>query len=228
MAVFRRTSDGEAIRRAANRIQAHLLEFWLFVDEPALVWKSWKHLVDAQAALLRRLLLPLVILSIPMIPAFYWLDSVYGHSALAPGRPALVTIGMNQSLDTLEQKPVLIAPAGISIESPPVRVYAAREVSWRIRPERAVSGMVECRAGAAAALKSIRAGASLAYVPSRRSQSIFDLVRYPGQPPLGSGTIAFIEISYPSARVSLFGLEAHWSVWFVVFSTLGAILARRL
>ncbi len=225
MAVFRRTTGREAIRQAANRIQAHLLEFWLFVDEPALVWKSWKRLLEAQFMLLRRLLPPLVILTIPMIPAFYWLDAVYGHSPLSPGRAALVTIGMNRSLDT---PPLLTAPAGIAVESPPVRVFAAREVSWRIRAERALSGMLELRDGAATVRKSIRAGSGVAYLPTRRSQSVFDLVRYPGQAPLGPGAVAWIDVSYPSARVSLFCLNAHWSVWFIVFSTLGAIVFGRI
>ena len=40
--IFRRVANGPAIQAAVNRIQAHLLEFWLFVDEPRAIWKSWK------------------------------------------------------------------------------------------------------------------------------------------------------------------------------------------
>ena len=35
--VFRRTSDGAAVRNAVRQIVAHLLEFRLFFDEPALI-----------------------------------------------------------------------------------------------------------------------------------------------------------------------------------------------
>ena len=57
--IFRRAANGPAIRAAMNRIQAHLLEFWLFVDEPRAIWKSWKGLLAANARLLGRLLVPL-------------------------------------------------------------------------------------------------------------------------------------------------------------------------
>ncbi len=93
MWLFRRLADRHALRIAANRIQAHLLEFWLFVDEPASVWKSWRGLLAANARLLRLLLVPLAAISLPMVPLFFWLDSVYGRAPLPPGKPVVVTAG---------------------------------------------------------------------------------------------------------------------------------------
>lgn len=227
--VFRLFSRGRGLRQAANRIQAHLLEFWLFVDEPALVWKSWRGLLAANARLLRVVLVPLVILSVPMVPLFYCMDSSYGHSPLAVGSPALVTIAVNQPLDRLS--PVLTAPDGLAIESPPVRVFSSRQVSWRIRPLHAMSGTLRCALGGSTVEKSVYAGPGFRRLSRRRSRSILDLVRYPAEAPLTAGPVEWIEVCYPSAAVRLCGVEAHWSVWFIAFSLLGAVavlpLARK-
>ena len=137
MWLWARVANRHALRIAANRIQAHLLEFWLFVDEPASVWKSWRGLLTANAHLLRLLLVPLAVISLPMVPLFFWLDSVYGRAPLPAGKPVVVTAGFRAPLDA---PPLLTAPAGIRVEGPPVRVLSRREVSWRIVPHQPVSG----------------------------------------------------------------------------------------
>jgi len=135
--VFGRVANGRAIRATANRIQAHLLEFWLYVDEPRAIWKSWKGLLAADVRLLGLLLVPFLILAIPSVPLFLFLDAAFGTPHLPVGKPAVVTFHFEGSAGTI---PDLVAPEGISIETPPVRVASMREVSWRIRPLHAMSG----------------------------------------------------------------------------------------
>ena len=110
MWIFRRTTDRHALRQTIKRIQAYLLEFWLFVDEPSLVWKSWKGLLVANARFYRLLLIPLLILTIPMAPVYFCLDALYGSSPLPIGKAALVTLGMNRPLELLDPVPQLNAP----------------------------------------------------------------------------------------------------------------------
>jgi hypothetical protein len=227
MWAFRRIADGEALRQAANRIQAHLLEFWLFVDEPSLVWKSWKGLLAANVRFLRLLILPLIILSIPTTPLFFWLDALYGSEPLPVGKPALVTVRFNEPLERLAQVPELMPPEGISIDGPPVRVFSEREVSWRIQPQRPLSGELEWRLAGARFEKSVSAGPDPGFVSRRRSRSLLALVRYPTEAPLGAGPVDWIEVSYPFSSVSLFGFETHWSIWFLAFTFVGAVLSPR-
>ena len=224
MWAFRRIADREALRAAANRIQAHLLEFWLFVDEPALVWKSWKGLLWANARFLRLLLVPLVVLSIPATPLYFFLDAVYGSSPLRVGEPAVVPLKVSQSLD----RPELKAPDGISVESEPVYVIGAREVSWRIRPLRPLSGTLVWTLAGSKVEKSVTAGPGSHYVSRKRTRSPLELVQYPTETPLGAGRIDWIEVSYPRATVAFLGLQTHWAVWFLAFSLLGAALSSGL
>ncbi len=215
--VFRRTTDAQAVRSAINRIQAHLLEFWLFVDEPALIWKSWRGLIAAIGRLYHALLVPLVVISIPMVPVFFFLDAIYGSAALPVGKPALVTLAMDQLPNDLSALPRLQASAGISIESPPVRTWGLRQVSWRIRPLRAESEELRCFDGAKMVTKSVSAGDGFRHHSPRRTRSLLELVRYPTEAPLPDGPIEWIGISYPSG--------GYWWLWFLLFSTLGASAA---
>jgi len=137
MWVFRRTANLVALREIIRQIQARLLEFWLFVDEPRQIGRTWKGLLVANIGLYRLLLAPLAILPVVTAPVFFGLDAVYGSSPLPVGKTALVTLRMDGPLENI---PRLQAPEGISVENPGVRVFSKREVSWRIRPDRAGAG----------------------------------------------------------------------------------------
>jgi hypothetical protein len=224
MWVFRRTSNRQAIRETVNRIHAHLLEFWLFVDEPRLIWKSWKGLLVANARLYRLLLVPLLILTIFLAPVYACLDAFYGSSPLPVGKMALVTLGMHEPLEQLASIPQLNAPEGISVESPAVRIFSERQLSWRIRPLRPVSGVLDWPVMGTTVEKAVTAGDGIRYHSRKRVRSLVELIRFPLEPPLPAGPVEWIEISYPPATVALFGLEAHWAIWFALFSLLGAML----
>jgi hypothetical protein len=227
MWAFLRIADTAALGAAANRIQAHLLEAWLFVDEPSLIWKTWRGLLAANARFLGLLLLPLAVLSVPMTPLLFLLDSQYGYEPLAVGKPALVTIGVNQPLAGLPHVPELAAPEGIAVESPALRVWSEREVSWRVRPERAVSGTLRCTVGGATVEKSVAAGAGPAYLSRKRTARLLEIVRYPTEAPLRAGPVEWIEVGYPATEVGPPGWETHWSAWFFGFSLIGAVALPR-
>jgi uncharacterized membrane protein (DUF106 family) len=158
--IFRRVARREAILAAAKRIQAHLLEFWLFVDDPRAIAKSWKHLLGANARLLRLVMVPFLLLSILSLPLFLWLDARYGTSSLPVGKPSVVTLDFDGPANSV---PNLVAPEGISVETPPVLVPSLHQVSWRIRPVRALSGELKWDSGSTRPSKSVIAGDGNAY-----------------------------------------------------------------
>jgi hypothetical protein len=226
MWIFRRTADVAAIGETVRRIQAYLLEFWLFVDEPSLVWKSWAGLLSANARFYRLLALPLLVILIPMTPVYFLLDAVYGTSALPVGRAALVTLAMHQPLDAIT--PELIAPDGVTVESPGVRVFSERQVSWRIRPVRPVSGDMQWSVGDQRLVKTMVAGEGFRYHAPKSTRGLLDWIGHPAAPLLPAGPVDWIEISYPPAVLEFIGLQAHWSVWFGVLSIVGALVFRRI
>lgn len=224
--VFGHTSNQEAIQAAKRRVQARLYEMRLFTDEPSLVWKAQVGLLSANARYLRLMLVPAVVITVPMALLFAHLEAWYGLAPLPPGRETLVTVQMKTPLDPAAAPPSLAAPPEIAIETPPVRVFFERQVSWRIRPKAPVSGVLRIVLPGGAVEKTIQAGAGLRYISDRRVSRLWDLVWHPAESRLPAGNIDWIEIRYPAATMRWLGLDLPWLVWLVLFSLLSALLLK--
>jgi hypothetical protein len=153
--VIRRWSDQEALCRAKEQAQAHLLECRLFLDEPRQIFRSQRALIADNLRIFRLLLRPLLILAIPTALLMWQLDALYGRAPLRIGQAAVIS-----AASRLES---LTAPGGLAVEAGPVYIRTSNETSWRIRPALALSGTL--RAGTLAA--RVVAGERIAYLPER-------------------------------------------------------------
>ncbi len=132
--------DRAAVRAAGRRLHARLLEMRLYSSEPALMWAAQRALLRDNLRWLALMLPPALILGLPLAWLFVQLDSIYGHSPLPVGAQAVVTVQLKRALGPADATATLQAPPGILVESPPVRVFAERQISWRIRALRPVRG----------------------------------------------------------------------------------------
>jgi hypothetical protein len=218
--IFSRCSDRVAVRRSGNRVLAYLLEFRLFLDEPRLILKAQKNLLIENLRWLRLLVKPVLVLTLPTIILLAQLDALYGHAPLVPGEAAVVTAQFGKA--RLDDVPRVVAPPGVVVETPPVRVESERQVSWRIRPFKAVSGKLQFVCQDRNLTKSIRSGAGVHYKSARRG-NIWRFLLQPTELPLSTSVVDWIEIDYPRAVI----LHLNWLVWFLVASSVGAILGFR-
>jgi hypothetical protein len=225
--VFRVTSNQDAIGRTKRHLQACLYELRLFPDEPLLVWRAQRGLLAANARYIALMLVPAIVLSVPMALLFGQLDCLYGMRPLDPGRSALVTMQMKQPLDASAPMPVLEAPAGIAVETQAVRIVGERQVSWRIRASRDVSGVLRVVLPRETVEKTIVAGSGARYVSVRRVSSVPELLWHPGEKPLSSPAVDWIEVAYSPAKVLWLGLDFHWLIWLLLFSSASALLLKR-
>jgi hypothetical protein len=154
--IFRRFSEEASIRRTTNRMMAHVLEFRLFFDSPALVLRAQRDLLRENLRLLRLILLPCAILALIFIVLFPQLDAMYGHAPLRAGERSVVTAQLGGDA-------VLEAPAGIEVETPGVRSLHDKQISWRIRPLGRTSGELKVRYPGGVLAKQIVTGAGLIY-----------------------------------------------------------------
>lgn len=216
--VFRHASDQAAIRRAKSIAQAHLLEFRLFMDEPRLILRAQRDLIVANARFLKLMLRPVVVLALPMGLLLAGLEAFYGHAPLRVGQPAIVTAQLKDAAALLALK----ASPDVAIETPPLRVPADRQVSWRIKPLRAATTELEIVRDGRTVRKSVSAGAGVQFLSERRG-SMASLFLRPTEPPLSGGEIEWIEVRYPDAVV----LRLHWLIWFFGVSGITALALRR-
>jgi hypothetical protein len=223
--VFRGTSNQKAIRKVKARIHAHLYEMRLFVDEPLLVWEAQWGLMSANVRYIAMMLVPALVMAAPMILIIAQLECFYGYTPLEPGQTAIVTVQMKSTGVGLT--PALKAPEGIVVETPPVHVDGGRQISWRIRALRPVTGHLQFVFPQKTLEKSVYAGKGPRYLSDRRVSSAFDLLWYPGESRLPAGSVDWIELRYPPATVHALGLDLHWLIWLLVLSILSALLLKR-
>jgi len=153
---FRGLSDEASIRVTIDRMMAHVLEFRLFVDSPALVLRAQRDLARENLHLLRLIILPSATLAVIFIALYPQLEAIYGHGPLKVGEPSVVTAHLNEAA-TLE------APVGITVETPGVHSTHDGEVSWRVRPLGRTTGELKIRYRGGTLTKRIVAGNGLVY-----------------------------------------------------------------
>jgi hypothetical protein len=214
--VFRRFSDQPAIRRTKSLVQAHLLEFRLYGDEPRLVFRAQWDLLLQNVRLMWLLFPPVLILTIPGILIFGLLDGAYGRRPLRIGEPAVVTVRSEGETD-------LRGFEGMIVETAPVHASLEGQLSWRIRPARAVQGLLKVQTRQASISKAVSSEPATFLVSERRAGSLIDFFLHPTELPFSQGTVRWIEIRYPPATI--FGF--HWLVWFLLISILAGFALRR-
>jgi uncharacterized membrane protein (DUF106 family) len=223
--VFRRTSDQKAIRKVKRELQAHLYEMRLFTDEPLLIWKAQWSLLKANGRYLGRMLVPVAVMTIPMVVIFTQLECFYGYAPLKPGQEAIVTVQMKNGASS--PVPVLRAPEGIVIGSPAIRVEEQGQISWRIHALRPVTGELQFLFSGQTLDKSVKVGAGPQYVSERRVSSTLDLLWHPAESRLPAGPVDWIELRYPKATVHAVGLDLDWFIWMLILSLASGLIFKR-
>ncbi len=223
--IFARTSDQRAIRATKRALQARLLELRLYADDPKVVLRAQKALLALNARYLWLMLRPAAVATLPMVALLIALDGYYGNRPLKPGEATIVTAQMSAPLNG-SAPPELVAPDGFAVETPAARVPVLRQVSWRVRAIHAGRGELKLLSGGVEVAKQIEAGSGLRFLTSRRVRAAASWLIHPGEARIDTGAVEWIEVDYPASRLACFGFEAHWLVWFLIFSMVTALLLK--
>ena len=223
---FRRLSDQAKVGAAKRQIKASLYEMRLFVDEPGVLLRAQKRLLGANLRYLVLMLPPLLVVAGPLFLMMSVLEAVYGYGPLHSGEAATVTAYLAPSVDLRTASPALAGTPDIAVETPGVRLPAERRVYWRIRPTRDGAGHLVLSVNGSAERKSVRSNGGFAFVSRQRVRSLWDWLLSPTEKRLPSGPVERIEVAYPEAGVSAFGITLPWLAWFMLAGLIGAIWAR--
>jgi uncharacterized membrane protein (DUF106 family) len=225
--VFGKTSNQIRMKQIKRKVYASLLELRVFADEPAVTWRAQKSLFAANLRYMGLALKPALWMIVPMGLLILHMEAFYGRAPLAVGREAIVTMGMAPGWNAQSVPPSLTAPATVEVSNPPVRVEAAREISWRIVPRGDVSGQLRFRVGGQEIAKTIEAGPRQRFVASKSVNSGLALLWEPGEPRIASDAVEWIEIAYPEASLDAFGVRLNWLVWFFGVSIVAALVLKK-
>lgn len=223
---FKHCSDQARIQLTKRKIRAHLLAFRLFTDEPAMIFRSQGQLLVWNLRYMALMLRPTAVTLIPLALLLFHLDAVYGRRPLHAGESAVVTAQVSGP-SRLKTDALVLRGAGISIETPALRLPDANRVCWRVRATRGESSTVELVLSSRSVTKIVQAGPSALYLSKRRVSSVLSWLCYPGEPLLAGASVDWIEVEYPSAKMNVFGFGVHWLMWFCVVSLVAMLLLRK-
>jgi hypothetical protein len=172
------------------------------------------------------MLKPALILTVPMIFLLVHLDNYYGKAALPIGKPAIVTVQAAGRIGANTPAPSLEPPPGVAVETPAVRILDQGQFSWRIRPLEATDGALDFNWEGAQWQKSVASGPEHRYLASRKVSSWTDAFLSAGENRLETSSVAWVDVSYPTANIEFAGLDLHWLVWFFLISIVAAYLLK--
>jgi hypothetical protein len=226
--VFRWTSNQKAIRRAKDRIGAHVLEVRLFPDQLLVVGRAYLSLLGNVLLYLRHSLRPLLVLAVPLLLLFVQMEAYFGRTPLEPGRDFLLraTLAKVEALDEMK----LRLPPGLTLTAPPVRIPLDREVDWRLQAERPGQYDVLVLVAGNVAAKKVVVGGSLARLDVERVRGgIWQQILNPGEAPLPrAGPFDRIEVQYPGRTFPLRTWEMDWIVPFLAITLVAALALKGL
>lgn len=249
--VYGRISNQDAIREIRDRIRGNLIAVRLFGDDLGLMFRLQGRLIRDNAVALKHVAIPLLVLFVPLLLIVIQLNLRYGAIPLEPGRAALVKVTMRDAA-AIGNGVTLQAPRGVEVETRAVRVVGSeraegftararklfgleprmrslREVAWRIRALQAGDYQLVVHVGDEPVEKQLRVGHGWGSVSTLRTgKGFFEVLLYPGEPPIRSETVESIEIRHEPLDVGLFGWSIHWLVVFFVLSVLSGFAFRRV
>ena len=217
--LFGRLSDQERIREVRERIRGNLIGVRLFRrDVPVVLRLQWL-IVGDTLRFLRLAAVPMLILAAPVVLIAAQLHLRFAVRPIRPGDAAVVTATVRHA-SALDRPISLAAPAGVAVETPPVKIRATRQIAWRVRVDRPGRHVLGVQVGGETIAKTLVGGTRWEAVPQRRTgQGALAALFSPGEPQIPDGrNVEVVEVAYPRLDLRLLGVQVDWLVGFLVLS----------
>ena len=216
--VFGKISNQKAIERLRNQIRGNLLGVLLYQHDLKVVLRLHGLILRDTLFYLGHTLLPMLVLTVPLVPVLAQLNLFFSSRPLQPGEAAVVKLRLNDSTEGPAEVN-LEGNSAVKVETPGVHIPSEREIAWRIRAAQLGAGQLIFRIGQETVEKEVSVGGRWGAVPERKTSNWLDLLLYPGEAPLESGQRAkSIEVRYQPLSLTVMGWDLHWLILFLILS----------
>lgn len=236
--VFKATSNQPQLEAVKRQIHACLFEIRLFnADLPAIL-RAQMEILRHNLNYLRLSAVPMLWMIVPFVLIIAQLQFHYGYQGLKPGQDFIVKVQLKDGWETsaslapsqVSTRPsaMLQAPAGLTVETPPVWIPSQRELAWRVRADKWGDYALALRVGDQRYSKTVQVSPEVRRrSPVRYEPGFVNELLYPAEDPLPKGSpIAAITLGYPDGNVSVLGWGVNWLVLFFVLSAAFAFALR--
>ncbi len=200
--LFKYTTNQEKMRAVKDRIKMHFIELRLYQDDMRVLWRTQGRILKANLQYVRLVIIAAILIVIPVVFILYDMDPRFGHRPLEAGESAIVKVRLSGRGGLPEVD--LLAPEGVEIETPKLRIPTEREVDWRVHATRAGVFDLAFRIEDREFIGKMAVGRPFANLADG--------------PNLKGSMVEAIEIAYPSRRFGFESWIGHWLTLFCVFS----------
>lgn len=226
--IFRLLSDQTRIKRLKDAIKAHILEMWLFRNDPRILLSAQGRILLLNGRYLGLMVRPMLVLIVPLVLVLLALEGWFGYRPLRPGETALVEAEVAKGSDRFLRAAALEAGPGLKVETEPLRIAPSREVDWRIRATQAGAHTLRLRLNGQQVDKAVTVSQHFVPVaPVRQRASFWGGLLTPGEAPFPRTIPATqVAVRYPERVMRLWGWKIHWLVSFFVISVTSGLILK--
>ncbi|MCS6865159.1 MAG: hypothetical protein RMJ56_13495 [Gemmataceae bacterium] len=224
---FKYTSNQRAIAQIRRDIRANLLTIRLFRENLRVALTAQARLIVAALRLLGHALIPMAVLTVPMIFLLAQLALWYQLAPLPVGAETVITITLAGPTETPLPVVILLDNDAIEDVSGPVRITSQRQVCWCIRAKQPGYHTLQFDLEGQRYEKQIAIGEGVMRVsPQRPSRHWSEVLLYPWETPFPrESLVQAITIEHPQRSSWIAGTDS-WIVYWFLISLVAAFCLR--
>lgn len=220
--IFGKTSNQKKISETKDKLKAYVMEMWIFRNDTRVMFSAIGRVLRSNLQYLRHSLRPLVFLFIPVLIIMVQLGIRYADEPLMPGDRAVVSVKLKDGTVPSQTELALVAPKGVRVVSPALRIDSQSEVDWQIVAEHPGQYQLGLETPGGTVEKSLDVGPrrKLGKVGSVKARAnSWSAFLYPSEPPVPSDSIIeSIHVTYPHRELKFLGLTVNWLIAFFIIS----------
>ncbi len=227
LVVFKYTSNQQAIKRTRDQIRANLLALSLFrANLPVSLFCQWR-LVGGALKLLCHSLVPMIVMTPPMLLLLAQMALWYQARPLLIGEESVVTVRFRSGASEAISSFQLVPSEATSVVTGPVRVPSKDIVCWNITPKTNGLHAMTFAVGSQSFEKELVVGAGYRPASLKRPSSDWsEVLLHPRESPFGAdSTVQSIEVTYPERDSFIMGTN-NWIVYWFLVSMIAAFAAK--
>ena len=224
--IFRYTSNQKKIKAAKDKVKAYILEIRLYKDSPRIILRALGKILRFNAIYMRHAFLPVLFLFVPVVLILVNLNFRYNYRGIESGASFIVSAALvDQAL--LDNVSIRV-PAGVTVETPPLRIAQRNEIDWRLRATGSGASTITLVCQDREEQKILLVGDRLQKIaPQKASPGFLSVLLNPAEKPLSAGSpFQSIQIKYPHRHNRILGISIHWLVAFFILSLIFAFALK--
>ena len=220
--IFGRTSDQKRLGETKDRLKAHIMEMWIFRNDPRAMFLAVGGVARHNLQYLRHSLRPIVFVFVPVVLIMVQMGIRYASGPVPYGQTTRVRVELREGNLATKTPVTLTASPGVRVMSAPLRIDSEGEIDWKLRAELPGEHTLTFETPTGPVTKSFTVG------PQRRVGTIaaiaaragtWDAFLYPVDQSIARDSVVErIVVDYPARDLSILGLSLHWLLVFFVVS----------